>query len=385
MTASLPLSGLVVVELGTSVAAPMGAQALALLGAEVIKIESPRGDDARTWGPPFVGEDSAIFAAANRNKRSAIVDFKDAAQCEALRRFIIARADVVLQNLRPGTVEKHGLDAATLRKEKPSLIYCNLAAFGSTGPLMDKPGYDPLMQAFGGIMSITGEEGRPPVRVAPSIVDQGAGMWAVIGILSALHRRTQTGEGCTVGTSLYETALNWVAMHAASFVASGKVPRRMGTENWGIAPYKAYEAADGWIVIAAGNDNLFVRFAQAIGHPEWTNDAAFRTNAERVANRERLNALIAADISTASRDVWLKKLDAAGVPCAPMLALDEVLAHPQSKAVGMLQPSIAGTGIPLIGVPLEFDGKRPPLQRNSPALGEATDMIAAAATKSAAE
>ena len=385
MTASLPLSGLVVVELGTSVAAPMGAQALALLGAEVIKIESPRGDDARTWGPPFVGEDSAIFVAANRNKRSAIIDFKDATQCETLRRFIVARADVVLQNLRPGTVEKHGLDATALRAAKPSLIYCNLAAFGSTGPLMDKPGYDPLMQAFGGIMSITGEEGRPPVRVAPSIVDQGAGMWAVIGILSALHRRTQTGEGCTVGTSLYETALNWVAMHAASFVASGKVPRRMGTENWGIAPYKAYEASDGWIVIAAGNDNLFARFAQAIGHPEWKDDPAFRTNAERVANRERLNALIAADIRTATREVWLTKLDDAGVPCAPMLALDEVLAHPQSKAVGMLQSAPSGTGIPLIGVPLEFDGKRPPLQRNSPALGEATDMVTAPATKSAAE
>ena len=369
MTSALPLSGLVVVELGTSVAAPFGAQILAELGADVIKVENPRGgDDARAWGPPFVDGVAAVFRAINRNKRSAAVDFTDSAQCEALRRFIVAQADVVLQNLRPGTVEKFRLDAATLRAEKPTLIYCNLAAFGSRGPLKRKPGYDPLMQAFGGIMSITGEDGRPPVRVGPSLVDQGAGMWAVIGILAALQRRALTGEGCLVGTSLYETALGWTAMHTANFLASGKVPRRLGSENFGIAPYRAYEAQDGWIVIAAGNDNLFARLCQALGRAEWVDDPEFRTNPDRVQNRDRLNELVASVIATGTRDAWLAKLDAAGVPCAPVLALDEVQAHPQSHAVEMLQGPPDG-GLSLMGIPLEFDGERPPYRRQAPATG----------------
>ena len=374
-TVALPLSGLLAVELGTSVAAPLGAQILAELGADVVKIENPDGGyDARSWGPPFVDGTAALFRAINRNKRSAAIDFKDAGQREALRRFIVDHADIVLQNLRPGVVEKHGLDAATLRARRPSLIYCNLAAFGATGPLMSKPGYDPLMQAFGGIMSVTGEEGRAPVRVGPSIVDQGAGMWAVIGVLAALHRRTLSGEGCVVGTSLYETALSWTAMHAANFLASGRVPRRLGTETPGIAPYKAYEAQNGWVVIAAGNDKLFARFCRALGHAEWIDDPAFRTNADRVDNRGRLNALVAAVINTATREHWLATLDRAGVPCAPMLALNEVLAHPQSEALGMLQPGPDG-GMPLMGMPLTFDGERPPYRRRAPDLGEGTGMV----------
>jgi crotonobetainyl-CoA:carnitine CoA-transferase CaiB-like acyl-CoA transferase len=372
---SLPLSGLVVVELGTSVAAPFGAQILAELGADVIKVENPRGgDDARSWGPPFVEGTAAVFHAINRNKRSAAIDFTDGAQCDALRCFIVAQADVVLQNMRPGTVEKFGLDAATLRGAKPALIYCNLAAFGSRGPLKDKPGYDPLMQAFGGIMSITGEDGRPPVRVGPSLVDQGAGMWAVIGILAALQRRSLTGEGCVVDTSLYETALAWTGMHTANFLASGKVPRRLGSENFGIAPYRAYQAQDGWIVIAAGNDNLFTRLCQALGRTEWADDPEFRTNPDRVKNRDRLNALLAEVIATDTRDAWRAKLDEAGVPCAPVLALDEVQAHPQSHAVGMLQDAPDG-GLPLMGIPLAFDGERPPYRNRAPDLGDATATI----------
>jgi len=372
---SLPLSGLVVVELGTSVAAPFGGLILAELGADVIKVEKAHGgDDARSWGPPFVDGTAAVFHAINRNKRSAAIDFTDEAQCDALRRFIVAQADVVLQNLRPGTVEKFGLDAAALRGAKPALIYCNLAAFGSRGPLKDKPGYDPLMQAFGGIMSITGEDGRPPVRVGPSLVDQGAGMWAVIGILAALQRRTLTGEGCLVDTSLYETALGWTGMHTANFLASGKVPRRLGSENFGIAPYRAYQAQDGWIVIAAGNDNLFARLCRALARPEWIDDPAFRTNPDRVKNRDRLNALLTDVIATDTRDAWRQKLDAAGVPCAPVLGLDEVQAHPQSRAVEMLQDAPDG-GLPLMGIPLAFDGARPPYRNRAPDLGDATATI----------
>jgi crotonobetainyl-CoA:carnitine CoA-transferase CaiB-like acyl-CoA transferase len=233
-SAALPLSGLFVVEIGTSIAAPFGAFVLAELGAEVLKIERPgSGDDARSWGPPFFDGASPMFRAINRDKQSAVVDLKDARECNALRELIVARADVVLQNLRPGVVEGCGLDARTLRQRKPSLIYCSLSAYGASGPLRDKPGYDPLMQACGGIMSITGDAGRDPVRVGPSIVDQGCGMWAAIGILAALHRRQLTGEGCEIDGSLYETAVSWCGMHIATYNVTGTLPQPMGSEPSG--------------------------------------------------------------------------------------------------------------------------------------------------------
>ena len=375
MTGPLPLSGLVVVEIGTSVAAPTAAQIFAELGAEVFKIENPAGgDDARSWGPPFVDGVAAMFVAINRNKRSVAIDLKDGEQREALRRFILARADIVLQNLRAGVVEKFGLDGASLTADKPELIYCNLSAFGDEGPRAGRPGYDPLMQAFGGLMSVTGEDGRPPVRVAPAIIDQGSAMWMVIGVLSALHQRAATGKGGVISASLYETALFWMGVPTASYLAGEEVPRRLGTENGSLAPYKAYEASDGWTVICAGNDHQFSRLAAALGHPEWASDPNFLSNADRVKNRTRINALIADVVKTATRDHWQAVLDAAGVPCAPMLALDEVLAHPQSHAVGMLQEAPDG-GIPLMGIPLRFDGERPPFRASAPRLGEATAEV----------
>ena len=373
--AALPLTGLVAVEIGTSVAAPFAGQILADLGAEVVKIENPQGgDDARNWGPPFVRGAAPIFNAVNRNKRSAAVDLKDEAQRAALRRFILDEADVVLQNLRPGLVETYGLDAATLRAARPSLIYCNLAAYGADGPLKGRPGYDPLMQAFGGLMSLTGEDGREPVRTGPSIIDQGSAMWAVIGILASLHRRTATGEGCEVGTSLYETALGWTNMHTASYLATGRVPRRMGSENFGICPYKAYQARDGWVVLAAGNDNLFQRLADALGRAEWKSDARFKSNPDRVTHRDALNPLVAAAIATDTVAAWVEKFGAAGVPCAPVLDLEQVMAHPQFAAVGMLLEGPDGS-MPLIGTPLQFDGERPPFRSHPPALGEHSDAV----------
>jgi crotonobetainyl-CoA:carnitine CoA-transferase CaiB-like acyl-CoA transferase len=375
MQAALPLSGLLAVELGTSVAGPFAGQVLADLGVEVIKIENPQGgDDARNWGPPFVRGAAPIFNAVNRNKRSAAIDLKSEAERAALRRFILDEADIVLQNLRPGLVESYGLDAASLRAAQPALIYCNLAAYGAEGPLRQRPGYDPLMQAFGGLMSLTGEEGREPVRTGPSIIDQGSAMWAVIGILSALHRRTQAGQGCVVGTSLYETALSWTNMHVASYLASGRVPRRMGSENFGICPYKAFQARDGWVVVAAGNNNLFQRLADALGHPEWPRDERFKSNPDRVTNRDALNPLVAAAIATDTVAAWVDKLGAAGVPCAPVLDLAEVMAHPQFAAVGMLLDGPDGS-MPLIGTPLRFDGERPPFRSHPPALGADSDAV----------
>ena len=371
----LPLAGLTVIELGTSIAGPWGAMVLAELGAEVIKVEPPgTGDDARNWGPPFAAGASTVFNAFNRNKRSAALDLKDEAQREALRCFVTDRVDIVLQNLKPGLVRKLGLDAATLRARKPALIYANLAAFGARGPLKDRPGYDPLMQAYGGIMGITGEDGRPPVRVGPSLVDQGAGMWAVIGILAALRRRDATGEGCEVDTSLYETSLAWVTAQLSTFLVTQRAPRKLGTENAGIAPYRAFEASDGkWIVVAAGNDNLFRRLCGVFA-TSWAEDERFRTNPDRVRNREALNAMVAAVIATAPRAAWLDRIAEAGVPCAPVLGLEEVMQEPQFDAVGMLQQA-PDSGLALLGIPLSFDGVRPAMRRPPPPLGEATDEI----------
>jgi len=384
--AAQPLAGLVAVELGTSVAAPTATMILAELGAEVFKVENPKGgDDARSWGPPFFNGDGMNFVALNRNKHSVAVDLKDKEQCAALRKFILDRADIVVQNLRAGVVEKFGLDSESLTRAKPSLIYCNLAAFGRHGPRADKPGYDPLMQAFGGVMSITGHDGDEPVRVGPAIIDKGSAMWLIIGALAALLRRKETGKGCVIDGSLYETALYWMAVPTAQWLASKKVPRRMGSENLALAPYRAFEASDGWLVIAAGNDGQFARLAQALGHAEWSNDARFRTNPDRVVNREAINKLVTSAIKTKPRAHWQALLDEASVPCAPVLSIAEVLDHPQSQALGMLQTAPDG-GLSLMGLPISFDGQRPALRSSAPKLGNATDaVLGKGARKTAAE
>lgn len=374
---ALPLQGLVVVEFSTSVAGPFAGQVLADLGAEVFKVERPDGgDDARHWGPPFVDGVAPVFQTLNRNKHSLAVNLKDERERAALAAFIRDRADIVVQNLRPGLMDTFGLDADNLRAGKPELIYCNMTAFGPVGPKRMQPGYDPLMQACAGIMSTTGIEGHEPVRVGPSLVDQGSGMWAVIGIMAALIERGRSGQGATIDTSLYETAVGWLPAQIATFLASGKVPGRIGTENAGIAPYKAFEAQGGWLVIAAGNNGLFGRLTGVLGRPDWAQDARFATNPARVENRVALNAAIQQVIATGDRDAWLARLEQAGVPAAPVLALDETLADPQFAALDILQP-VPGSDSRLVGLPLHFDGTRPPLRSGHPAVGDRTDVLAA--------
>jgi len=365
---TLPLSQVTVVELGHSVAAPYAAMVLADLGARVLKIERPgTGDDARSWGPPFWHGSSATFQGINRNKLSAVVNLSDPSEAASLKAFIVAEADVVIQNMRPGIVDRFGI-GESLRKDSPSLIYCNLSAFGSSGPLRDKPGYDPLMQAFGGIMSVTGEADRPPVRVGPSIVDMGAALWSVIGILSALHRRKETGTGCTVDTSLFETSLAWMTIPIAIQMASGIDPGRTGSEAAMIAPYKAYRASDRYLVIAAGNDGLFRRMSEAMGRPEWADDRRFFDNAARVANREALNALIDDVVGGQPASHWLAVLDELGVPAAPLHTVSEVLSHPQTRALEMVSP-VGDQGLEVVSLPLRFDGERLPVRSAPPALG----------------
>jgi crotonobetainyl-CoA:carnitine CoA-transferase CaiB-like acyl-CoA transferase len=374
------LSDLTVVELGHSVAAPFGGQTLAILGARVIKVENPEnGDDARTWGPPFWEGASSCFQSLNREKLSVTVDFKNDHELAGLKDFIVSDADLVIQNQRPGLLKRFGLDGDSLRKSKPSLIYCNIGAFGAAGPLSEKPGYDPLMQAFSGIMSITGEEGREPVRVGPSIIDMAAGMWCCIGLLSALHRRNQTGEGCEIDTSLYETALAWMTVPSAIYLSSDKVPARTGSEAPMLVPYKVYRAADDYLVIAAGNDNLFGRLCDVLGVPEWKTDVRFSSNPVRVKNRKTLNDSIQGLIEKDTRDSWIKKLDEGGVPNTPLQTVDQVLQHPQTAALGMLQNSPNGK-MSLMGVPLSFDGERPGFLRDPPELGQHTTTILKEAT-----
>lgn len=370
---SLPLSGMVVVELGHSVAAPVAGQILADLGADVVKIEKPAGDDARKWGPPDLDGVAATFQSINRNKRSVVCELRDAGQRARLVDFIVQRADVVLQNLRPGQVNELGLDATTLCARKPSLVYCNVGAFGARGPLSKKPGYDPLMQAFGGVMSVVGEEGRPPVRVGPSIIDQGTAMWGTIGILAALLKRKETGKGGVIDVSLFETSAAWMVMHAAHYLSSGEIPKRYGSGQVGIAPYKAYQTKDGYLVVAAGNDGLFRKLCEVLGLDLFLQEK-FRTNPDRVRNAEPLYAILDAEMLRKTNAEWAALLEKAGVPCAPAQNVKQMLEHEQTAALGLLQP-VPGSSKPLIGLPISFDGLRPLPRGAAPALGAHTEDV----------
>jgi crotonobetainyl-CoA:carnitine CoA-transferase CaiB-like acyl-CoA transferase len=317
---------------------------------------------------------SATFLSFNRNKRSVVVNLRDQAERERLRRLILDRADVVVQNLRPGLAAELGLDADALRAIKPSLIYCTIGAFGAAGPLKDRPGYDPLMQAFGGVMSVTGEPQHAPVRAGTSIIDMATGMWSVIGMLAALLQRREHGHGTSIDTSLFETALGWMCYHAANYQASGKLPQRHGSGVGMIAPYRGYETKDGFIMIAAGNDKLFAALARVLGHPEWIDDPRFRTNPDRVKNKDALYGSIEELIAARTTKEWAAVLDEAGVPNAPMQTIDQVLEHPQTKALGIVQDSPQGD-ISLVGLPISFDGARPAFRQAPPALGAHTAEI----------
>ena len=368
MSTTRPLSGLTVIEIGHSVAAPYAGMILGELGAEVIKVENPRGGDAcRGWGPPFTEGTATAFHAFNRAKRGITIDLTDPAQVERLRELIHDRADVLIHNLKSGTLDRYGLSAAALTAEKPSLVYCNIGAFGATGPLRDRPGYDPMMQAYGGLMSLLGEDGRPPVRVTVSIIDMATAMWAVIGILAALQERRHTGRGGVVDTSLYETTLAWMTLPISAYLANGEVPKRYGSGVEQIVPYQAFAAADGHIMVAAGNDNLFRRLCTAIGRPGLAEDPRFRTNSDRVVNRGALIVILSDLFAAEPIAVWAARLDAAGIPNGPIQTVDQVVADAQTAALGIVQRL---GPLSLVGLPLSFGGARPPLAKLAPQLGE---------------
>jgi crotonobetainyl-CoA:carnitine CoA-transferase CaiB-like acyl-CoA transferase len=370
-----PLAGLRVLEIGHSIAAPYAGMILGELGADVVKLENPgAGDYARGWGPPFVEGVSTVFHAMNRSKRGIAADLSDEATRAKVRRLIVEEMDVVLHNLKPGALDKLGLGAEGLVAEKPGLIFCNIGAFGAKGPLSALPGYDPLMQAFGGLMSMLGEDGRPPVRVPVSIMDLATGMWTVIGILAAHAERARTGRGGVVDTSLYETSCAWMAIPLADYIASQVLPQRTGSGVGMIVPYQAFPCSDGHLMVASGNDNLFRRVCGVIGRPELADDARFAKNAGRVENRAAIVGILSDALARDTRAAWQAKLEAVGVPCGPVQTLDQVVAHPQTEALGILQTSADG-GLRTIGLPVSFDGARPAYDTGAPGLGEHTAAV----------
>ncbi|MEL7468509.1 MAG: CoA transferase [Pseudomonadota bacterium] len=365
----LPLDGIRVIEIGHSIAAPYAALILAELGAEVIKIERPGvGDDARGWGAPVEGPTStasATFHAMNRLKRSVTLDMKTPDGVDALKR-LASLSDVVIQNQRPGLAAKLGFDAEALCAGNPQLIYANIHAFGDTGPLASSPGYDPLMQAFAGLMTVVGEPGQPSIRINPSIIDMTTGLWLVIGVLTALVRRAATGKGGVVDTALFETALGWMVYFLPIFTSSGKIPGKAGSGVVMICPYQIFQCADGELMIAAGNDTLFGKFCGVLGQDHWASDKRFRTNPDRLEHREVLIALLMGETAKRTKSDLAASLDAAGVPNAPVQNMAEVATDAQTLASGMKRGAGA---LEFFGLPLRLDKHRPDRVGDAPALG----------------
>jgi len=364
----LPLSGVTVVEVAQNLAGPIAAEILAHLGADVVKVERPEGDDARRWGPPFWKGVSPGYLAVNANKRSITLDLKDPKAVAWLTEFL-GKADVLVQNLRPGSLEELGLGPQEMLARHPRLVYCSVWAFGATGPLRLKPGYEPMVQAFSGLMMMNGDEGGPPTRIGTSVLDYGTGMWTAIGALAGLAQRQRTGRGCVVDASLFETGLAWLKGHFASYRASGQVPERHRTGSHRVVPFESFETKTNPIIIAAGNDRLFAKLATALGHPEWPADPRFATNAARVGSKPELVAEFQQILLTRSMGEWIDVLEAAGVPCAPINSLPEAVAEPQAAALGMIQ-KVPGDDYELMGLPLSFDGTRPDIRLAPPAVGE---------------
>jgi len=373
----LPLAGTRVVDLTTSIAGPYCAEILSALGADVVKVERPdTGDDGRAWGPPFWNGESAMFLSVNAGKRSLAVSLRDPRGRDAVLR-LAERSDVFLQSLRPGLAQELGLGADALRERIPRLVYCSIGAYGRVGPLAHEPGYDALMQAAGGLISVTGEPGRPGVRVGSSLIDMGTGIWSALGIVAALLERERTGRGSVVDTSLYESAVAYVGYHLVGYLADGTVPTGQGTVFPMVAPYQVLPTRDGELMVAGGNDRLFRLLCEVVGLPELVEDPRFRTNPDRVRHREELVALLSTQLRERDSADWLGLLAQAGVPAAPVADVADVASAEQTRALGMLQalPHPRIPDLRLAALPLSLDGERQPLTKPPPLVGEHTEEI----------
>ncbi len=380
-----PLEGERVVDLTQNVAGPYCTQILADLGAEVIKIERPgSGDDTRHWTPQLAHGMSATYATLNRGKRSVALDLDDP-NGQAVLRQLLRTNDVVVHSLKPGSAEQRGLGYDDLRPHCPGLIYCAISAFGNIGPLSALPGYDPLIQAFAGIMSVNGHDGAAPARVGVSLVDMGTGLWSVIGILAALAHRKDSGEGGRIDTSLLETGLAWMTNPIANYSATGQLPRRMGSATAMLAPYEVFETADAHVFIGCGADRMFRKMTAALGQAKMGQDQRFDTNAARVANRDALHAELEAVTGALTTRAVVDTLRAAGVPVSAVNDLSRLLDEPQVQALGLHQGLAVDSGkgattqLAAIGTPIRFNGERSYNGHLSAQVGQDSQTVLAAA------
>jgi len=362
-----PLEGVRVVDLTSVLSGPLCTMMLGDAGADVIKVESPQGDQARTWGPPFWGDQGAEFLAVNRNKRSIVLDLKTPRGREILLK-LCERADVLVENYRRGVPERLGIAYESVREVNPRIVYCSISGFGDSGPRRDQAAYDSVMQAFVGIMHMTGAPGTPPTRASVSICDIGAAMYANQAILLALAARERTGRGQRVEASLFESQIAWLLFRAVGYFATGKAPAgKLGSASAHLSPYQVYSTADGDLMVAALNDRLFSKLAAAMDLPDLAADPKFATNAKRVRNRSVLNERLERRFAERTTEEWAGLLGAAGVPCSKINSIEDVLLDPQTAARDMIMPLQHPTlgPIKVPGIPIKFSettcgGRRPP-------------------------
>ncbi len=380
-----PLDGLVILDLSRILAGPTCTQLLGDLGAEIIKIESLAGDDTRQWGPPFALDAegnptdlSAYFMSVNRNKKSVAVDLTDSEAQKSLHD-LAGRADVVIENFKPGGLRKYGLDHETLCAAYPGLVYCSISGFGQTGPNRDKPGYDLMAQGFGGIMSITGEAGREPMKVGVGVADVVCGLYAATGILAALRHRDTTGEGQHIDLALVDATMSWLVNQGLNYLTSGTAPIRAGNAHPNIVPYQVFASSDGYVIVAVGNDSQYARFCDYLGRPDWASDPRFATNTARLAHRDTLVPMIAEVLERrTTRDV-IDGLEARKVPVGPVNTIDQALESDQARARGMTitlpAPQTAAGEVRLLGNPLKFSRTPVSYRRAPPETGADTEVV----------
>jgi crotonobetainyl-CoA:carnitine CoA-transferase CaiB-like acyl-CoA transferase len=370
-----PLKGLRVIELARILAGPWAGQTLADLGADVIKVEAPEGDDTRRWGPPFVTRDSettaAYFHATNRGKRSVTCDFRTP-EGQALVRRLVADADIVIENFKVGGLAKYGLDWPALQKVNPRLIYCSITGFGQDGPYAHRAGYDFIIQGMAGLMSVTGAPDGQPQKVGVAVTDIFTGVYAAVAILAAVHQRSQTGQGQQIDMALMDVATAIMANQAMNYLTTGNAPGRLGNAHPNLAPYAVFDCADGWIILATGNDGQYQRLCGVLGLADMANAAAYRTNADRLAHREDMTDALSAVTKVWARDDLLAACEAAGVPAGPINDLADVFGDPQVVARKL---QIAPDGVPGVRSPMTFSGATLDLDRPAPRLGEHQDEV----------
>jgi formyl-CoA transferase len=374
-----PLDGVRVLDLTRVLAGPYCTMFLGDLGAEVVKVEQPGvGDDTRGWGPPFTGGESAYFLCVNRNKKSVTIDLKSKEGVALLRR-LAERADVLIENFRPGTMERLGLGEKELRATNPQLIYASLSGFGANGPMSDAPGYDLIVQAWGGLMSITGPADGEPSKVGVAIIDLVAGLMLGKSIAAALFAREKLGVGQKIDTSLLEAEVACLINVGSNYLVEGSIPRRWGNAHPSIVPYQSFKTADGYLVIGVASEGIWRRFCQAIGRAEWADDPRFEKNSNRVENRSLLIGLLGQMFLGRSTDEWLKLLNSAEVPCAPVQTVDQVFKAPQVLHREMLvqvEHPRAGT-VRMAGIPVKFSATPASVRLPPPLLGQHTEEVLA--------